>query len=232
MIFHTSLKGGSTLLVCIPFLLSADNTTASDIISEIINLVASNAPNSGENVNLNSSDFTLQNLVPNKPFYSYTNGNSNYNYVVFNIRNAIPISTTTLNSLTTILQPLPLVDSIILSQAGQNINIFHNYKGPNSNNKEDNIYISCNPTGNSEKEETVSFQKAKNETINLDIYKIMSNSYFIYLMYALIFIIILIIINGLIGTFTSSSLKMPSFMKKNSSTSSGNANTNANANTK
>lgn len=225
IIYHTSLKGGGRLVVCIPFTVSGDNTTASNIISEIISLVASNAPNSGENVNLNSSEFTLQNIVPNKPFYNYTKIIDGTNYIIFDIKNAIPISSTTLNSLTTILQPIPVSDSLIMSKSGkgkENINIFYNAKGPNSNNKEDDIYISCNPTGNSENEETVTFQTTQNETVNLNFSEITSSPYFVYVMYALVFIIILMIINGLIGAFTSSSLKMPSFMKKNSSNSNSN----------
>ena len=58
-------------MVGIPFTTSGDSTTASNILSEIITLVASNAPNNGESVNLNSSDFSLQNIIPKKPFYNY-----------------------------------------------------------------------------------------------------------------------------------------------------------------
>jgi len=213
LIIHSPLKGGKQLIVSIPFTTSGDSTTASNILSEIITLVTSNAPNSGEKVNLNSSDFSLQNIIPKKPFYNYSG--ESYNYIVFDITNAIPISSSVLNNLNTILQPISNIDAAVISQSStQNISLFYNSKGPNTNNQEDEIYISCNPTGNSEKEETVTFQKAKNETVSLDFSKIMSNQYFIYFMYALIFIIILMLVSILIGAFTSNSIKMPSFVNK------------------
>jgi hypothetical protein len=158
---------------------------------------------------LNILLFNLKYIIPNKPFFTYTN-TSNVgpgNYIVFDLLNAISLNNDTFLKLNKIISEFPL------PTPGESL--FYNSKGPNHNNKEDNIYISCNPTGNSEKEETVSFKKAKNETISLDISKIMSSSYFIYLMYALIFIIILMIISGLIGSLSSGSLKIPSFTKKN-----------------
>lgn len=94
LIIHTPLKGGNLLMVGIPFTTSGDSTTASNILSEIITLVASNAPNNGENVNLNSSDFSLQNIIPKKPFYSYSG--QSIDYVVFDLANAIPISSSIL----------------------------------------------------------------------------------------------------------------------------------------
>jgi len=216
LIIHSPLKGGNSLIVGIPFNTSGDNTSASNILSEIITLVASNAPNGGESVNLNSSDFSLQNIIPKKPFYSYSG--QNIDYVVFDLANAIPISSSDLNSLTTILQPIPFEYSIILSQSStQNISLFYNSKGPNSSNQEGEIYISCNPTGNSEKEENVTFKKAKNQTTALDFSKIMSNPYFIYFTYALIFIIILMLVSSLIGSVSYTSKKNPSFMNNKGS---------------
>jgi len=216
LIFHTPLKGGNMLMVGIPFTTSGDNTTASNILSEIITLVASNAPNAGENVNLNSSEFSLQNIIPKKPFYNYSGQSADY--LVFDIANAIPISSSDLNNLTTVLQQISSNEALVISQSStQNISLFYNSKGPNSSNQEGEIYISCNPTGNSEKEETVTFKKAKNQTTAIDFSKIMSNQYFIYFMYALVFIIILMLVSVLIGSVSYTSKKMPSFMNNKGS---------------
>jgi len=209
-IVHSPLKGGKFLIVSIPFTTSGDNTTASNVLSEIINLVASNAPNNGEKVNLNFSDFSLQNIIPKKPFYNLSY--ENMDYIIFDITNAIPISTSVLKKLTTVLQPFTQGQ-----QSQSNASIFYNSNGPNTSNQEDEIYISCNPTGNSEKEETVTFQKAKNETTSLDFSKIMSNPYFIYFMYAFLFIFILILLNIFISGITSGNKKFPSFMNNKNS---------------
>lgn len=117
--------------------------------------------------------------------------------------------------MTTVLQPLSNEFAELSSQSTTpNISLFYNSKGPNTSNQEGEIYISCNPTGNSEKEENVTFKKAKNETTAIDFSKIMSNQYFIYFMYALIFIIILMLVSTLIGGVSYTSKKFPSFVNK------------------
>ena len=48
----------------------------------------SNAPSSGETTNVNMSDFTLDTIVPKKPFYSYAGDDmsgANANFIVFGI---------------------------------------------------------------------------------------------------------------------------------------------------
>lgn len=218
IIGHTPLTGGPDLCVCVPVSLMGNNNTGSNVIDEIISLVATNAPNNGETVNLNLPDFTLQDIVPKKPFYNYSI--QNYNFIVFDISDAISISSTTLNSLTSVIETVPAFYLNIFSENNQNpISLFYNAKGPNSNNNnntENEIYISCNPTGNSENEENVSFEKATNNVTTFDISKITSNPYFIYVVYAFIFILLLIFLNGIIYNLSSGNIKFPSFTKKNS----------------
>jgi hypothetical protein len=217
IIGHTPLTGGSDLCVCIPISSMGNNNQASNVINEIISLVTTNAPNNGETVNLNLPDFTLQDIVPKKPFYNYSN--QNYDFIVFDILDSISISSTTLNSLTTVIEAVPSFYLNIFSQNNQNpISVFYNSKGPNTNNNntENEIYISCNPTGHSENEDSVSFEKAKNKVTTFDISKIMNNPYFIYVMYAFIFILLLIFLNGIIYNLSSGNIKFPSFMKRNS----------------
>ena len=214
IIGHTPLTGGPDLCVCIPISLMGNTNTGSNIINEIISLVATNAPNKGESVNLNLQDFTLEDIVPKKPFYNYSI--RNYNFIVFDIADAISISSTTLNSLTTIIQAVPDFYLDSFSENNQDpITLFYNAKGPN-NNTGNEIYISCNPTGNSENEETVSFEKTTNNVTTFNISTITSSPYFIYVIYAFIFILLLIFLNGIIYNLSSGNIKIPSFMKKNS----------------
>ena len=150
-ITHTPVNGGPSLYVAIPIISSTDSSTASNLISEIIQSVATNAPSNGNSTNLNISGFTLQNIVPNKPFFSYTDNNNN-EWIVFGILYAIPLNGSTLNTLSQIIKPFPLP-----TQGGP---LFFNSSGPNSGlSMGDGIYIKCNPTGSSMEETAVEYSK-------------------------------------------------------------------------
>jgi hypothetical protein len=69
---HVPVKGGQNLNVAIPIISSSESSTASNLITQIIQNVSTNAPRNGESTNLNISGFTLQNIIPSKPFFSYT----------------------------------------------------------------------------------------------------------------------------------------------------------------
>ena len=151
IIEHTPVVGGPQLNVAIPIISSSESSTASNLITEIIQSVATNAPSSGNSTNLNLTGFTLQNIVPNKPFYSYTDSGNN-EWIVFGILFAIPLSSGTLNTLGQIIKPFPLPMS-----GGS---LFLNSSGPNSTGTVgDGIYISCRPTGSSEEETAVEYTK-------------------------------------------------------------------------
>jgi len=76
IIGHTPVTGGPTLNVGIPITSSSESSTASNLITEIIQSVSTNAPSKGDSTNLSINGFTLKNIVPQKPFFSYTE-NSN-----------------------------------------------------------------------------------------------------------------------------------------------------------
>lgn len=154
LIEHEPVSGGSTFFVCIPIIQSSNTTTASNLLTEIINDVASNAPSDGESTNINISNFTLDSIIPKKPFFSYTGpdmNNSSSEFVVFGKMEAIPLSSDTLTSLSQIIKAFPI------STPGNSL--FFNSSGPNVKKDDDGIYISCNPTGSSEEETDVSYSK-------------------------------------------------------------------------
>jgi hypothetical protein len=137
---HVPVKGGQNLNVAIPIISSSESSTASNLITQIIQSVSTNAPRNGETTNLNITGFTLQNIVPAKPFFSYTDTN-NENWIVFPMKDAIPLNSSTLTTLGQIIKPYPLPMT-----GGE---LFFNSNGPNSNKSSSEIYISCNPTGSS-----------------------------------------------------------------------------------
>jgi hypothetical protein len=163
---HTPVAGGPNLTVCIP-LTSSGNS--SNLVSQIIQTTAQNSPNDGETTNLNISGFTLNNIVPSKPYYYY-NESGNTDYIVYDISNAIQISNSIINSLKQIIKPYPI------STTGSEL--FYNSAGPNtvsSNKLEEGIYISCQPTGNSTDTTNVSYAKP---STNFDMENIWKNPTF------------------------------------------------------
>ena len=154
VITHTPVLGGNQLAVCIPISQSSDLSTASNLITDLIQNVANNAPASNETTTINTSNFTLNSIVPKQPFYSYTGSTDNTDYIVYDILDAINLSNTTLTSLSQIIQPYPLP-----TPGG---NLFYNKLGPNQTAVGEGLYISCQPTGSSE--ETTDVEYSKNPT--------------------------------------------------------------------
>lgn len=154
IITHNPQRGGNILKVCIPLVSSSESSTASQIITDIINKVATNAPSKGDSTNLNMS-FNLQKIVPRKPFFNYSEKNTDW--IVFGQLDAIPLSSTTIKTLQKIIKPFPI------STPGGNL--FYNSKGPISGVQlGDGIYISCQPTGSSEEEIAVEYDKNPSST--------------------------------------------------------------------
>jgi len=204
IIEHTPVQGGKLLDVAIPIKLSNETTTASNLITDIIQGVANNAPSDGDATNMNISGFTLEAIVPKKPFYSYTSNNTDW--IVFGDLEAIPLNSNTLKTLSKVIKP-----SYIPTQAENGL--FYNSSGPNSNtNLGDGIYISCQPTGSSEEETAVTYEKTGTNKVSFDL---LSNPYAIILILILaaciIFSVLFYILNFVYNYLTSDSPKLPSF---------------------
>jgi len=183
MISHTPILGGKELIVCLPIIQNNNITNASNILSEIVQIISRSAPKNGDSANINLTNYTLQSIISNKPFYNYT---TNINdYVVFDIEHAIGLSSEILNILTSIIQP-----NINVAMGG---NLFYNSLGSNVTNEQDNeIYISCQPTGNSETNINVTYEKTPilNDILNNDV--------FTFLIICIVLIITLMLLNYLI----------------------------------
>ena len=207
LINHTPNGGGEQFIVCIPIIESTDSSTASNLLTEIIQGVSNGAPAKDETTNLNINGFTLNKIVPKKPFYSYTSSsNTDKNeYIVFDILDAITINNKTLSSLTKIINPFSI------STPGNKL--FYNQKGPNQTTVGDGIYISCQPTGSSEEETDVEYTK---EQSSYDLFSFNSDSTKIFLQVLFSCIIFLIIFGGIgyaYSKITGNPIQMPTLGK-------------------
>lgn len=206
VIEHTPVTGGGQLFVGIPFSSSSESSNASNLVTEIIQSVATNAPSEGDSTNLSLTDFTLQNVIPNKPFFSYTD-NDNNDWIVFGMLSAIPLNSNTLTTLGQIIKPFPL------PTIGNSL--FFNSSGPNSSGSVgDGIYISCKPTGSSEEETAVEYSK---NTPSYDLSNMMNSpiaSLIIQIIIGcILFIIIFLMFNYIYSFITNDAIKLPSLPK-------------------
>jgi hypothetical protein len=181
IIEHIPVKGGNNLNVCIPFISSSDSSKATEIITEIIEKVSTNAPSDGDSTHLNISNFNLQYIVPRKPYFSYVQYDTDY--IVFGLLEAIPLSSSTISTLQQIIKPY-IIDI-------EKVPLFYNSKGPVAGTKiGDNIYISCQPTGTSKEYNPVIY----NKTNNIQISNILKNEIFTYIFIAIIASIVLLLL--------------------------------------
>jgi len=152
IIQHSPVSGGNNLDVGIPISSSGESTTASSLLTEIINNISTNAPAVGESTNLNISNFNLQNIVPRKPFFSYTDNSTSTDWIVYGNTNAIPLSSSTIQTLGQIIKPFSIQPT-----GGD---LYYNSKGASIGSSiGDDIYISCQPTGSSSDETAVEYEK-------------------------------------------------------------------------
>ncbi len=207
VIEHYPSNGGQVLNVAIPIIKSTDYSSASTLLADIINSVALNAPSQGEKTTINTSQFSLQKIIPKKPYYSYTE-KSGVDWIVYGKENAISLNETVIGTLTKIIDP----QSDILCPSGPLL--FYNSKGPSSTLGDD-IYIDCKPVGASdetveiEETSTDSSEFMKPETFNM-IMKIVLG--------CILFIIILVVLyygfNKISNVKAQLNFKMPSIINR------------------
>jgi hypothetical protein len=170
LIVHTPILGGKPLIVCVPIIQSGDSSSATDVLTQIITAVSNNAPSQGETTNINISSFTLNTIVPKKPFYAYMGPDIHKSpaaFIVYGYLDAIPLTSDTLTTLSNIIQPFHI------QTVGSNL--FYNTNGPNHYVDEEGIYISCKPTGSSEESVPVDTGSDSNDT-NYNLGDIFQNS--------------------------------------------------------
>jgi hypothetical protein len=160
VIMHTSESGG-TLYICIPISSTGVISPATTTIQQIINSVSANAPNKSQKTTVNLPDFSLQKIVPSKPYYSFSFNNEGSNVVIYGIENAIGLDADTLKKMKSFITSSTGVYTFGLVVG--NPSIYKNSSGPNSNSDEDQIYIDCKPVN--ESEETTDVKIRVSETV-------------------------------------------------------------------
>jgi hypothetical protein len=208
LINHTPITGGKQLVVAIPIKESSDTSSASDLLTEIIQGVSSGAPVKGETTNLNISNFTLSTFVPVKPYYSYegTNKLQSNDYIVFDLLDAISLNNDTLTTLSEIVTEFPI------PTPGKSL--FYNENGPNkTKGGGDGIYISCKPTGSSEEETDVEYEKEHTENNLFSLDKSTRKIVAQVLISTLIFVVLFGIIGYTYSYFSGTPIKIPTIDK-------------------
>lgn len=195
IIVHKSTTGEIPLLVCIPVRLSNGSSISSAMFRNIIYTMSKKAPSQGDETTIQIKNYNLSLIVPKVQFYSYTATepyqpcNENVNYVVFDATDTtIDINNDTYELFKKIIQA-----NLYVTKTG--VNYYLNKKGANSVT-EDDIYIDCQPVGQSEETiDVINDNSSGNDSANFSFDDLKNNDVFKFIVAILIFIFILYIFN-------------------------------------
>lgn len=210
VIIHTPVSGGNNLVVSVPVRPDQIATTSNGslIVKSIIQGTSRLAPNNGETATINivqagSPQFSLNEIVPYKPFYSYTGPDTFYNcsqtvdYIIFTpLASNISLETSSLN----ILQKILIPSGITSKQPSQSMPLFINENGPSKGNADEGIYIDCQPVGQSEETEDVVTNNNYDQS-PVDLSDLLNSNWFKFIGISILMIIIILIVSALFKTF-------------------------------
>ena len=171
IIVHTGSSSQGNLLVCVPIVLGSSSTSnpdSSSILDTIISDVAKTANSAGSKTSVNMPTFTIDKLVPKKPYFSY-NGtlpyspcNGDYDYIVYSQDNDAFLSITAL-AYSSLQQ---VISANSYTRQNNSSGIYYNKTGPtNKGGENEDIYMECLPTG-SEGEALVPLVQNSSEMFN------------------------------------------------------------------
>ena len=189
IIIHFPVASGNTLLyVSIPIISIADAlssliTPSSQLVNDMIEQSLQLVPNISDNATLNLPSYSLEHVVPKKPYFTYTYSDTfeNAQWIVYGVNNAIQIKETLAEQLKKIVP----YDSDI-SIGDNNLSIFMSQSPPldlQPSSSSDEIYIDCQPTGSSTEEEKVTYVSSSN-----------NQSSVMFFIYVIFFLIVLLVI--------------------------------------
>jgi len=204
MLAFQPVGGGKFLIVTIPLSTNGISGAASNKITEIINAASKGAPAQGGSTNQGITDFTLNDFIPMKEFYSFSYSDFS-DFVSFGTQSAIYISQTYLTTLQKIIKPPSGI------QFASGPKLFINKKGPVKGiglSGGNDIYIDCQPTNSSEDEtnEVVNIKAPTTYDAGPVIFGILFNPIFLLLLFAVVFIILIIGINKGLKYLTGGSI--------------------------
>jgi len=159
---------GTALLVCIPITTSTENSEGSVLLNQMISQTKRLAPNNGDTAVLTTSGFNLNKLIPRTEFYFYEGTlpfepcTGNYGIIVFKKNSFATVMPKTALDLSKLITP-----SNITTKPGTSY--FVSSKSA-STTEDDEIYISCQPVGDSSDSQIEGFQtilKKENDLQNV-----------------------------------------------------------------
>jgi carbonic anhydrase len=190
IIVHSSNTGEMPLLVCIPIKVSNSTSISSGFFRNVVTTMSKNAPSEGDSTTIKINNYNLNLLVPKKPFYSYTATepyqpcSENVNYVVYDSSEIyLDIPQDVYDNLKKI-----ILENYYEVKPG--VSFFYNSKGPNASS-EDDIYIDCQPVGQSEETTTVVNDNSNSINYDFSLEDLKNNDFFKFLLSIIIFLIII-----------------------------------------
>ena len=211
IIVHMSNTGEMPLLVCIPIKISS---TSTPILMNVISTMARNAPTEGNSTTIKMLEYNLGRIIPKKGFYTYTATEpyqpcmETLNFIVYDVNDAyLSITSELYDKLKNIIKQT----NFEVKENGI-VQFFYNSKGPNTIS-EDDIYIDCQPVGESEETTTIINENYTENEYSWENLK--NNDGFKLLIGIIIFLVILLIFNYFtigIGIFMKGSENIKSMM--------------------
>jgi carbonic anhydrase len=183
IIQHIPDLGGNILSVSIPIIESTNTSPASNMITQILEKCIKNIPSNKETTTIDIDGFTLNDIIPVKPYYSYTYEKTDW--IIFDTMNAIPINNSILKNINKIIQPFNL------PTPSNNDSLFYNKNGPNMTKSiGEGIYISCQPTGNSKENMDVVYSKDNSNNNLSSMFSTNSTAFLVIISFVIILVII------------------------------------------
>jgi len=199
IIIHNTSSGAKPLFVCIPVKSSNTGQESSKLLTGIIQTVSTNAPAVDEKTTVSLSRFNLNAFVPRKPFFSYTASEpyqpcstNIVEYIVFPSDSAIGLAEFVLKSLQKVID----ANSYDIKPSP---GLFFNPKGPTSGAGSGEIYIDCQPVGESDEEEII-ITDSGSSSGSMTTEELMQNKYFQMFLGCLIFLVLVYVINLGVGS--------------------------------
>ena len=162
MITHNDVANPSSVLfICIPITSTSNNP--SQLLATILNdIVDYNMNNQGDKQSFLIEKYTLNNIIPYKPYYFYEQNNTqNIQIIAYGIENAIYIPKKILDDITKFISPysnpsgiFPYVTTLLINKIGPTMS------------ESGEIYIDCKPVDSTTETIEVAF---KNQTDPSDI---------------------------------------------------------------
>lgn len=210
IIVHRSNTGADQLLVCIPIKIDDAKTPGSTLLGDIVSAVAQRATEEDEETSVTTKHYDLTSIVPREPFFSYTATepyqpcSENTNYIVFDT------TATTFNMTESTYKTFQKVIESSPYDVKVGAKLYYNAAGPKIAAGEDDIYIDCQPVGQSEDTTTTTSTSSGENAMTEFFDDPFASPAFMFVLVVIFGFVLFIVIYFAINMITSSIHKSPS----------------------